>query len=104
MEKYYRTTDELAPFNVSLEHILSQSSNSKNMGMIGNLLPLSRVINNSIKDKDLEYKIEEYKSSELIIVKKFVEKNSGKKIWKEKDIEERTCEIAKLAYEEIWKF
>lgn len=104
IEKYKHNTDELIPFNLSLEHIMPQSSANPKAFEIGNLLPLSKEINSSLKDKALEFKLPEFKLSELKLVKEFADKNKTKKLWEENDINNRTVELAKVAYDEVWKF
>lgn len=104
IEKYKHSTDELLPFNLSIEHIKPQSSKEDIALKLGNLLPLSKEINSSLKDKDLQFKVPELKKSELKTIKEFIEMNETKPQWEKTDIEKRTQELSNLAYNEVWKF
>ena len=101
-EQYKHNTQELAMNDISLEHILPQSDNISYIYNIGNILPLDNKINNSIGNISFEEKIEYFKRSELKIVKEFVEKYKEIE-WNEEYINNRAKELAKLAYNEVWK-
>lgn len=107
-EKHLRNTDELEVSNITLEHIVPQSTNDSNLqkrvGQLGNLLPLSGKINNNIGNTNFVNKIEKFKDSELNIVKEFVANNESKHDWTDSDIISRTFEMADIAYNKIWKF
>ena len=98
-------TDELEPAQNSIEHVASQSEEKLEhcVGSIGNLLPLCGQINNLAGTKDFKAKIELYKDSNLSIVADFVKKYESRIDWTEKEINERTAEIADLAFMHIWK-
>jgi len=66
-------------------------------------LPLGGQINNLADAKDFKAKIELYKESKLSIVAEFVKKYEGRNNWTEKEINERSEEIADLAFIQIWK-
>lgn len=104
IENSTRPTDELSINEVSLEHIRSQSTGGKYIGMIGNLLPLSKEINSDMGNIAFLKKIEYLNKSELNIVKEFIKDYGSKEEWNEEDINKRTKIICYKAYNEIWKF
>lgn len=103
-EQFLFQTDELEPAQNSIEHVVPQSDKKLEhcVGSIGNLLPLGGEINNLADTKDFKTKIELYKESKLSIVAEFVKKYEGRTDWTEKEINERTLEIADLAFTHIW--
>lgn len=103
LEKSMYETDEVIPFNLTLEHIFPQSKNSDYKGCIGNLIPLAKAINEKVKDGNLEKKLPEFRSSELKLVQQFITDNEEKTLWKDEDIIERTQKIAEKCYNEVWK-
>lgn len=103
LEKSMYDTDELIPYNLTLEHIFPQSKDSLVKGTIGNLLPLAKEINSKVKDDDLNKKLPEFKKSELKLVKIFVKENKSKTIWTDENIIARTTTIAEICYNNIWK-
>lgn len=104
-ESYLQGTNELEISEITLEHILSQSKhkNSDYVGKIGNLLPLAGKFNGEADTKPYKDKITEYKKSKLEIVKEFVKNHGDKQEWTQSLIDERTDELAELAYNQIWK-
>lgn len=102
-EAYLIETNELEMAELTLEHILPQSSDNPYVGMLGNLLPLAGHLNHTAGDKSFTDKIEHYKRSQFKVVRQFVEKYQHKDYWDEKDIIRRTNDIAKLLYYEIFK-
>lgn len=103
LEKSMYETDEVIPFNLTLEHIFPQSQNSDYKGSIGNLMPLAKAINEKVKDGNLDQKLPEFKSSELKLVQQFISENGEKRLWKDKDIIERTQKLAEKCYNDVWK-
>lgn len=103
LEKSKYETDEIIPYNLTLEHLFPQSQDSDCKGQIGNLLPLAREINSSVKDGSLDKKLPEFKKSELKLVKEFISVNSTKMNWTDENILTRTKEIADLSYNNVWK-
>ncbi|MGB3405241.1 MAG: DUF262 domain-containing HNH endonuclease family protein [Microcoleaceae cyanobacterium] len=100
-EVFKQTTNEFKPDNITLEHILSQSSRSSNcIGSIGNLLPLSAELNEAAKNKKFKDKIEIYKKSNYALTQEFVKKASEK--WGEKEIKYRTNLLAEEFYDLMW--
>ena len=104
-ELYLGITNELEPAQITIEHIVPQSDKTipDYVGSIGNLLPLGGTINNLADTKDFKTKVNLYKQSKLSIVTGFVKKNEAKTDWVVSDINDRTVEIADLAYTQIWK-
>lgn len=103
MEEYYRSTDELKFNQVSIEHIMPESTRNEGIGLIGNLLPFDKDINTTMGNKEYKEKLEYLKLSELRTVNKFIEEHGQKENWTEEDIEARTKEIARLFFKEIWE-
>lgn len=102
-EAYLRVTNELEMAEITIEHIMPQASDNPNVGLLGNLLPLAGQLNHTAGDKDFLTKMSFYKRSQFKIVMQFVEKYSGKEEWNEKDIFQRTNEIAKILYYDVFK-
>lgn len=102
LETELLNTNELKPFNITLEHIESQQSSDKWVSKMGNLLPLSGEINSSIGNSKLEIKLKELEKSELKIVKEFCEQYKELKVWTESESEKRTEKLAEQTYL-LWK-
>ncbi|WP_068784516.1 DUF262 domain-containing protein [Paenibacillus phocaensis] len=102
-EDDFYSTEELTTNIISIEHIMNESDGIDEVGLIGNLLPLDKKLNSSIGDMAFEKKLVEYNKSNLKSVKAFVSVNTGKSKWTIADIESRGKELAKLAYNHIWK-
>lgn len=94
-------TEELQPYNLTLEHILSSSSsNEEFIGQMGNLLPLGSELNsNNARNRDPISKLDVYRQSNLKITKKFAESNITS--WGEAEINDRTNKLAEECYN-IW--
>lgn len=99
---YQSTTNELSVSDFTIEHIANDDGTEVHC-RIGNLLPLATKINNNAGDNGFGEKIEYYKKSNLLSVKKFVERYGAKTSWNEKDIDIRSEYMADLAYNKIWK-
>jgi Protein of unknown function (DUF1524). len=102
-EAFLIATNELEMAEITIEHILPQSTNNPYVGMLGNLLPLAGLLNHTAGDKDYGAKLSLYKKSQFKTVIKFVEKYSNKEEWNEQDIIQRTNDMAKLLYYEIFR-
>lgn len=104
-ELFLAKTQELEPAQISIEHVAPQFEKNLEhcVGSIGNLLPLGGQINNLADTKNFKAKVELYKKSKLSIVTEFIKKYEGRNDWTEKEINERTVEIADLAFTQIWK-
>lgn len=102
-ENHLRSTNEVLPGLISLEHILSQSTTGvSNIGKIGNLLPLDKGLNEDAGEKPFQDKLAVYQNSELLITNEFIEKYSHLNNWDENIINLRTNEIGTTAYNNIW--
>lgn len=104
-ELFLTKTYEVEPAEFTLEHVAPQAEKklAHCVGSLGNLLPLGGQINNLADTKNFKDKVELYKASKLSIVAEFVKKYEDTTIWTEKEINERTEDIAELAYTQIWK-
>jgi hypothetical protein len=102
IERSKLATNELVPENISLEHILCQSNNDKEVvGRIGNLLPLSQELNGKAKDKPILEKLPIYQESHYSLPKEFVAEYRPP--WGANEIDKRTESLAEYCYREIWK-
>lgn len=102
IERSKLVTNELAPENISLEHILSQANNDKEIiGKIGNLLPLSQELNEKAKDKSVVDKLSIYQESQYCLPKEFAAEYVTP--WNANAIAKRTESLAKYCYNNIWK-
>ena len=71
--------------------------------LTGEMLELmAEGVNNSIGDDLFADKISQYKKSNFVSVKKFVERYGSKAEWTEQDIDARATHMAELAYNKIW--
>ena len=103
-ENYLQPTEELDLYKITLEHISPQSSQeNKEIGKIGNLLPIASEINNEADISKYQEKIKIFKKSQLEIVKEFIIKYGTLSDWTDEDINKRTEDMAKIAYYDIWK-
>lgn len=102
-ENRLRRTNEVLPGLLSLEHILSQSTNGiSNIGKMGNLLPLDKGLNGIAGEQDFPLKVNVYRDSELLTVIEFISSNGHLQNWTEHNIDQRTNEIAATSFNEIW--
>lgn len=97
--------NEYRPHSITLEHVLPQSNGGgKEIGMIGNLIPLSKELNEQAGDKPLERKISIYEQSEFILTEEFVHElqtiYGGE--WNSDNIINRTDRLAGEAYTSLW--
>ena len=101
LEMFSMPTHEFEPANITLEHIMSQSTRKNQyVGMIGNLLPLAAELNQKAGNKDLKQKLIIYSKSQYSLTRSFA--NSGPSKWGKKEIENRTKELADYCYEKAW--
>ncbi|TBL87356.1 DUF262 domain-containing protein [Hafnia alvei] len=97
---------EYKPHSISLEHVLPQSfGDLREIGMIGNLIPLSKELNERAGDKTLEQKIPIYECSEFLLTESFIHewRTIYSEKWEPATIIERTDRLAGEAYMSIWK-
>lgn len=98
LELKQQRTKEWQPYDMTLEHILSQSvGNEEFIGQIGNLLPLSSELNNKAGNKNLILKLEIYKESNFRMTQDFG--NSNITSWDQIEITSRTESLAAKCYE-----
>src|SRR5690606_20839188 len=102
IEYYKQENRELLINDISIEHIANDNGSEQN-AKIGNLLPLSKTLNENCGDDTYINKLSKYKKSNFKTVKDFLDYHSAKIEWTEKDTNDRTLKIAKLAYEKVWK-
>lgn len=101
IERSKLVTNELAPENISIEHILPQSKNDKEIvGKIGNLLPLSQELNEKARDKLVTDKLPIYQESQYSLPKEFVAEYAAQ--WNANMIDIRTGSLAKYCYYDMW--
>lgn len=102
LENYWQAkNNELSVQTFTIEHIGCDNGEESHC-RIGNLLPLAAGVNNSIGDDLFVDKISQYKKSNFVSVKKFVERYGSKTEWTEQDIDARATHMAELAYNIIW--
>ncbi|MDP3014956.1 MAG: DUF262 domain-containing HNH endonuclease family protein [bacterium] len=99
---------------VNIEHILPQDPTAWKLSKkdikdyvnkLGNLTLISKKINGPMGNKPLKKKVELFKESELNINNELVKKFEVLKYkWGEKEIIDRQKELAKFAYDVVWKF
>ena len=102
IEIYYNTENDYDLNKFSIEHIKCDDEKNDEIAKIGNLLPLSEKRNNKISNADFDTKVEQYKKSNLLTVKRFLTNYSTKKVWDESDIINRTKKIANMCYKNVW--
>ena len=100
VESLKQTTNEFKPDNMTLEHILPQSSNAEFVDFVGNLLPLAGELNRKGGDKDFLEKIEIYKQSNFALTQEFAQSDPQK--WGKEEIKKRTNYLAEYCYDSMW--
>lgn len=98
-------SDEYRPHSLSLEHVLPQSAGSeKEIGMIGNIIPLSKELNERAGNKTLAEKVAIYEQSEFKLTEEFVCELKGiyGDCWNAQNIILKTDRLAEEAYMTIW--
>ena len=101
LETVKQTTSEFKPDDITLEHILPQSSSSNDfIGTIGNLLPLGEELNVAASNKNFRSKLEIYTKSNYSLTQEFVQ-NAPKK-WGKEEINSRTNVLAEDCYDSMW--
>ncbi|EIV6999532.1 DUF262 domain-containing protein [Klebsiella pneumoniae] len=106
LELHYIKTGEYMPDSLTLEHIYPQSSGRHEVySMIGNLLPLSKELNEKAGNKSVKDKINIYKESKYALVQIFVDQfeNRFEERWESDLILLRTTELCDLSYNSVWK-
>ena len=102
LENYWQAkNNELSVQTFTIEHIGCDNGEESHC-RIGNLLPLAEAVNNRIGDDLFVNKISQYKNSNFVSVKNFVQRYGTKTKWTEQDIDTRAMCMAELAYNKIW--
>lgn len=102
LENYWQARNsELSVQEFTIEHIGCDNGEESHC-RIGNLLPLAERVNGDIGDDPFSDKIQKYRKSNFVSVKKFVERYGTKIEWTEQDIDDRATHMAELAYNKIW--
>ncbi len=102
IETKLNSTTEYVISDFSIEHISDESLELSNKGLLGNLLPLSQVLNSEINSSDLTIKVNTYQKSQYKMVKQFIENYGSLAIFTERNIDDRTTEIGTQSYNDIW--
>lgn len=101
IESTKQTTNEFKPDSITLEHILSDSSTTKDfVGAIGNLLSLGEKLNKEAGNKEFTEKIKTYKKSNFALTQEFAEEVHEQ--WGEEQIKTRTSVLAEYCYDSMW--
>jgi len=101
LERHHLPTKEFEPSNITLEHIMSQSSRKYSyVGTFGNLLPLSTELNQKAGEKEFKEKQAVYSQSQYAITKNFSKEKHSR--WGKKEIENRTKSMAEYCYDKVW--
>lgn len=98
LESYTQGTGEMIPISFSIEHIMPESTQNEDVGMLGNLLPLGVEVNNKLADKPLVDKLVVYKTSQYQLTKKFASDYATETKWEEVKIKKRTKDMAQIMY------
>ena len=105
IEKSFDVNDEMQYLKVtSIEHIYNDSDTDDFASYIGNLLPLSKRMNNKNANNEFTIKLERYKKSNLLMVKNFVSHHGDKSTWNKDDILDRCNHLAEYCFNKIWVF
>lgn len=103
-ERSLRNSNEFEPSDLSIEHILSQSTSNINkeiIGSIGNLLPLGQSWNGQANVSDFSIKKQIYQNSDYRIVEEFLASETQDH-WTPENISTRTNTLALRAYTDVW--
>ncbi|EFC6637535.1 HNH endonuclease, partial [Escherichia coli] len=106
LELHHMKTGEYMPDSLTLEHIQPQSvGDSEVYSMIGNLLPLSKELNEKAGNKSVVDKLEIYKQSQYALVKIFIDEfeNKYQGEWTPDHMRSRAAELSILSYNSVWK-
>ena len=107
LEKIEKSLDEYGEINEvkisTIEHIYNDNENEDFSSYIGNLLPLSKRINNNASNKNFSGKINYYKQSNFLMTKEFVRNYMNQTSWGKEEIEKRSSYLAEYCFANIWK-
>lgn len=96
-------TNELRVDKFTIEHIANDNGTSSHC-KIGNLLMLSKPINENASNKTFIEKLPYYKHSNFVSTQNFIRYYDSLTSWSDDEIMKRGKYMAKLAYNKIWKF
>lgn len=96
-----KSTQELKTNLISLEHIYTQQKNTSWSHSIGNIIPLSKELNEECKDYPLKDKMPILQNSELKHVIKFCEKFKDIDEWTEELTNERAKDLAQTIFTHV---
>lgn len=101
IEKSRARTDEFLPDLISIEHIMPQSAGDlESASMIGNLIPLSKELNERAGNKSVNEKLAIYHESQFLMVKQFIDNyDPNKKAWDKDDISNNSDLYANEIYD-----
>ena len=98
VESYTQGAGEMIPISFSIEHIMPESTQNEEVGMLGNLLPLGVEGNSKLDTKPFVEKIVAYKVSQYQSTKKFADDYAKETKWEYEHIKKRTKEMARIMY------
>ncbi|WP_322959733.1 DUF262 domain-containing protein [Mycoplasmopsis felis] len=99
--------NKLLPQDWEIEHIIPQRWTKENhidkkiIEMIGNKLPLEKKINVLSSDNILQFKFNNYKKSEIVIVHDFIQENNTLNSWYIENVKDRSKIISEFIYNEL---
>lgn len=101
-EIYLSRIDDYTLTKFTIEHILADSRPENFVCYIGNLIPLVKALNGKIKAALVEDKLIHYKKSAFSSTSEFLTIYDKNKKWGEKEILDRTNQLANCFFDNIW--
>lgn len=98
VESYTQGAGEMIPISFSIEHIMPESTQNEEVGMLGNLLPLGVEGNSKLDTKPFVEKIVAYEVSQYQSTKKFADDYAEETKWEYEHIKKRTKDMARIMY------
>lgn len=100
-DEILKSTQELKTNLISLEHIHTQQQDTSWSHSIGNIIPLSKELNEDCKDYPLKDKMPILQNSELKQVKDFCKKFKNINEWTEELTNQRAKDLAKTIFQHV---
>lgn len=100
-DEVLKSTQELKTNIISLEHIYSQQKNTNWSHNIGNIIPLSKELNEKCKDYSLKDKMSLLQFSELKQVQNFCKEFQNTEEWTEELTNQRAKDLAKIIFKHV---
>ena len=100
-DEILKSTQELKTHLISLEHIHTQQQDTSWSHSIGNIIPLSKELNEDCKDYPLKDKMPILQNSELKQVKDFCNEFKNINEWTEKLTNQRAKDLAKTIFTHV---